>query len=128
MNAPALRSHISLHGHRTLQYALREKCPNRSFFWSVFSRIRTEYGAISYLSVFSPNTGKCRPERTTHLATFREVMKNFRIGYPSTHLSHVPIYDWVSRGYKPLEFSAISKVAVQRYYTKLAVLKILEKF
>ena len=100
----------------------------RSFFWSVFSRIRTEYGAISYLSVFCPNTGKCRPERTTHLDTFREVIKNFRIGYPSTHLSHVPIYDWGSRGYKPLEFSAISKVAVQRYYTKLAVLKILEKF
>ena len=113
-------AHYNMHCVKSVQI--------RSFFWSVFSRIRTEYGAISYLSVFSPNTGKCRPERTTHLATFREVMKNFRIGYPSTHLSHVPIYDWVSRGYKPLEFSAISKVAVQRYYTKLAALKILEKF
>ena len=27
--------------------ALREKCPNTEFFWSVFSRIRTEYGEIS---------------------------------------------------------------------------------
>ena len=26
--------------------SLREKCPIRSFFWSVFSRIRTEYGKI----------------------------------------------------------------------------------
>ena len=25
----------------------REKCPNTEFFWSVFSRIRTEYGEIS---------------------------------------------------------------------------------
>ena len=26
--------------------SLREKCPNTSCFWSVFSRIRTEYGDI----------------------------------------------------------------------------------
>ena len=50
----------------------------RSFFWSVFSRIRTEYGVFSgpYLSVFSPNVGKYRPEKTGYLGTFDAVSKN----------------------------------------------------
>ena len=64
----------------------------RSFFWSVFSCIRTEYGDIRssqyeyrkirirknsvfghYFSVFSPNTGKYRPEKTPYLDTFQTV-------------------------------------------------------
>ena len=38
---------------------MREKCP-RSYFWSVFSCIRIEYGVISgpYVPVFNPNTGE----------------------------------------------------------------------
>ena len=39
------------------------------FFWSVFSRIRTEYGEI----VFSPNAGKYGPEKTPYLDTFHTV-------------------------------------------------------
>ena len=39
-----------------------KKVQIRSFFWSVFSRIRTEYGEI-LLSVFSPNAGKYGPEK-----------------------------------------------------------------
>ena len=39
----------------------------RSFFWSVFPRIRTEY---EYLSVFSPNAGKHGPKKTPYLDTF----------------------------------------------------------
>ena len=39
---------------------LRKKCPYSELFWSVFSRIRTEYG--EYLSVFSPNAVKYGPE------------------------------------------------------------------
>ena len=38
--------------------ALREKCPYSEFFWSAFSRIRTEY-----LSVFSSNPGNYGPEK-----------------------------------------------------------------
>ena len=34
-------------------YSLREKCPNSEFFWSVFSRIRTEYGEILVFGHFS---------------------------------------------------------------------------
>ena len=50
-----------------------------SFFWSIFSNIRTEYGEIlcgqmrTYLSVFSPNAGKYRPEKTPYLDTFHAV-------------------------------------------------------
>ena len=50
------------------------KCPNTEFFWSVFYRIQTEYGAIDYTSVFSPNMGKCRPEQTPYLDNFTQWM------------------------------------------------------
>ena len=45
----------------------------QSYFWSVFSRIRTEYGDTKYLSVFSPNAGKYGPEITPYLDTFQAV-------------------------------------------------------
>ena len=48
--------------------SLREKCPMQNYFWSVFSRSRTEYGEI-----LSPNTGKYGPEITPHLDTFHSV-------------------------------------------------------
>ena len=41
----------------------------RDFFWSLFSRIWTEYGD----SVFSPNTGKYGQEKTPYLDTFHAV-------------------------------------------------------
>ena len=40
----------------------------RSFFWSVFSSIRPEYGAV-----FSLNAGKYGPEKTPYLDTFYTV-------------------------------------------------------
>ena len=33
--------------------SLREKCPKRSFFWTVFSRIWTEYGEILRIYPYS---------------------------------------------------------------------------
>ena len=45
-----------------------------SFFWSLFSRIRTEYEKCSVsLSVFSPNAGKYGPEKTPYLDSFHTV-------------------------------------------------------
>ena len=49
-------------------YPLHEKCPYFEFFWSVFSRIRTEY-------VFRPNAGKCGPEKTPNTSTFHAVIR-----------------------------------------------------
>ena len=46
----------------------------QSYFWSAFSRIRTEYGEISYFSLFSPNAGKYGPEITLYLDTFHAVI------------------------------------------------------
>ena len=47
----------------------------RSFFWSVFFRIGTEYGQIgTYLSTFSPNAGKYGPETTPYLDTFHALV------------------------------------------------------
>ena len=43
-----------------MKYSLRENSPYSEFFWSVFSRIWTEYGD---LSVFSPNAGQYGPEK-----------------------------------------------------------------
>ena len=42
----------------------------RGFFWSVFSRIWTEYG---YRTVFSPNAAKYVPEKAPYLDTFHAV-------------------------------------------------------
>ena len=46
----------------------------RSFFWAVFSCIRTECGDLLRKSpYFSPNTGKYGPEKTLYLDTFQAV-------------------------------------------------------
>ena len=54
---------------------LREKCPNMDFFFLV--RIFPYSDWIRkdalYLSVFSPNTGKYGPEKTSYLDTFHAV-------------------------------------------------------
>ena len=39
-----------------------QKSKETELFWSVFSRILSEYGEILYLSVVSPNTRKYGPE------------------------------------------------------------------
>ena len=45
----------------------------RSFFWSVFFRIRTEYGDLPWISIFTPNAGKYGPEKCPYLNTFHTV-------------------------------------------------------
>ena len=39
------------------------KYPYSEIFWSIFSHIWTEYRDTPYLSLFSPNAGKYRPEK-----------------------------------------------------------------
>ena len=45
----------------------------RSYFWSAFFCIRTEYGDLLRKSVFSPNIGKHGPGITPYLDTFHAV-------------------------------------------------------
>ena len=58
--------------------SIREKCPNTDFFlvriFPYSDRIRRD---TPYLSVFSPNVGKYRPEKTPCLDTF-DAVNNFR--------------------------------------------------
>ena len=53
--------------------ALLEKCPDTEFYLSIFSCIRTAYGDLLQISVFSLNTAKYRPEKTLYLVTFHAV-------------------------------------------------------
>ena len=59
-------------------YSLCEMCSNTGFF---LVRIFPHWDWIrrdtSYLSVFSPNAGKYRPEKTLYLDTFHAVIVNF---------------------------------------------------
>ena len=45
----------------------------RSYFWSVFSYIRAEYGDLRSNLRISPNAGKYGPEITPYLDTFHAV-------------------------------------------------------
>ena len=45
-----------------MKVSLCEKFLHSEFFWSVFSRIWAKHRDTQYLSVFSPNAGKNRPE------------------------------------------------------------------
>ena len=93
----------------------------RIFFWSIFSRIRTEYkpekipyldGVFSsayfavfglnrrdtlYLSVFSPNTGKYEPEKTPYLdtlhAVYEQTTPNIRFTIEEQKIGSLPILD-----------------------------------
>ena len=54
--------------------ALREKCPNTEFLLvRIFPHSDWIRRDTPYLSVFRPNAGKCGPEKTPYLETFRAV-------------------------------------------------------
>ena len=62
---------------QTASIPLCENCPNTEFF---LVRISPHWDWIrrdtKYLSIFSPNTGKYRPEKTPYLDTFYTVTNN----------------------------------------------------
>ena len=51
-----------MHRYKYINVPLHKKCPYLGLIWSAFSRICSKYGDMEYLSTFSPNVGKCRPE------------------------------------------------------------------
>ena len=57
-------------------FFLLEKCPNMEFFLvRIFPHLDWTRKDTVYLSVFSPNTGKYRPEKSPYLDTFQAVLK-----------------------------------------------------
>ena len=65
----------------SVRKTLRKKCPYSELFWSVFSRIRTEYGEIPRISPYSvqmrENTDRINSEyrHFSHSETYREIFK-----------------------------------------------------
>ena len=61
--------------HKIQRVTLREKCPYSELFWSVFSRIRTEYEKILYgISLrIQSKCGKIRTGINPNTNTFHEV-------------------------------------------------------
>ena len=53
-----------------LSLTLREKCPYWKFFWSVFSRIRTEYGEIVRISPYSIQMREKTDQKKTQYGHF----------------------------------------------------------
>ena len=53
-----MKTWLSHHVNSDNECTVRKKCPYSELFWSSFSRIWPKYG--EYLSIFSPNAGKCR--------------------------------------------------------------------
>ena len=54
-------------------YSLCEKCSYPGFFWSVFSRIQTEYGEIPSISRSVHSCGKIRTRKYPNTDTFHAV-------------------------------------------------------
>ena len=52
-------------------YTLRKKCPYSELFWSVFSRIQTEYRRILRISPFQSKCGKIETKVTSNTDTFQ---------------------------------------------------------
>ena len=49
---------------------MREKCPNTEFFWSVFSRIWTEYGDLLLKSPYSAQMWENTYQKKLHIGHF----------------------------------------------------------
>ena len=56
------------------QLVLREKCPCSEFFWSAFSRIRTEYGEIQSNYPCSVRMWENRDQENSEMGTFHAVL------------------------------------------------------
>ena len=69
-----------------MELSLRKKCSYSELFWSVFSRIRTEYGEIlrisPYLVRMWENAGKMRTRITPNTGTFYAVFFTMRYIIP----------------------------------------------
>ena len=61
------------------RFALREKCLYSELFWSVFSRIRTEYGEILVCLRIQSECGKIRTRITPNTDTFYEVVLTLKL-------------------------------------------------
>ena len=60
-----------------LMSSLCEKCPKTEFFWSVFSRIWTEYGDLLYISPYSVQMRENKDQKNSVFGHFSSSAKGF---------------------------------------------------
>ena len=58
-----------------LFYTVRKKCPYSEFFWSTFSRIRTEYGEIQCTSPYSVRLWENTDQKDSEYGLFSRSVK-----------------------------------------------------
>ena len=73
-----------------LYLSLREKCPYSKLFWSVFSRIRTEYGQI--LRIF-PYSDRMRENTDQNNSEYGHFLRSVLV------MSHVLLVYWMTGSY-----------------------------
>ena len=54
---------------------MRKKCPYSELFWSVFSRIRTEYGEMRSISPYSVRMGENTDQNNSEYGHFLRSVK-----------------------------------------------------
>ena len=75
-----------------IEILLHEKSPNTEFFWSVFSRIWTEYGDLHRKYPYSVQMRKNTDQKNYLLGQF---LRRFRLAYTNFHWnSGFPIQKW----------------------------------
>ena len=77
--------------HSITKKSLREKCPYSEFFWSVFSRIRTEYGNILRISSYSVRMQENRDQKYSEYGHFSRSELDVRFPFPFFHIVF-PLY------------------------------------
>ena len=76
----------SPHNQRiTGTYSLRKKCLYSLFFWSAFSRMRTEYGKISVSLRIQSKCGKMRTRKTPNTSTYHAVLTVSQVNLFNCH-------------------------------------------
>ena len=71
--------------------SLRKKCPYSNFFWSIFSRIRTECGDLRRKSPYSVRMQENMDQKTPNTDTFRAVYVVINLFNPNVLIVQKPI-------------------------------------
>ena len=64
------------------QYSLRKKCPYSELLWSVFSRIRSEYGEIQSISTYSVRMQENTDQNNSEYGHFSRIVSRYTSGSP----------------------------------------------
>ena len=87
-----------------LTLTLREKCPYSEIFWSVFSRIRTEYGEIRSKSLHSVRTPENGDQENSEYEYFSRSVRRILL----IHLMPLAPFNTTLKHHKTSDFPMFS--------------------